>query len=434
MPHPVQHHVYYTASHITSIALETSAGALFATDVAHNRVVHYNSSGHIAAVWSFSHEALFSPESVGYPLQVIDDGLTRLLYIADSASARIVQLDPVTGAYDLSAEVAVPSELFECGVVLAQERDSYVGVDLYVLDRYDATMAKVDMGYTPVTKWTAGPPPAAPSSSALAPYLAALTASPEWVYVLDAAADRVLRIVADDGDETYHVEPMLPVLFDLPSNVSGIQAVSWTCCSGECDQSDESLNDDGCLWLLYEPLGAAVAEQSVIVLAVNGSGVLNSWTVVAGVSEQRKQQQGSAVAGERQWRQTAQDTHVASPALRVDGNNSDSFRVYMAEADPSGHGHVVVVRNATGQLLRRYDAMPLVYDSSNATTHSFTSVLTDDASCTLWLTDTDNGGMLIRAARDGSILQHFATPACSPPPSLTSTTPPRRLWCCCPPT
>ena len=99
--------------------------------------------------------------------------------------------------------------------------------------------------------------------------------------------------------------------------------------------------------------------------------------------------------------------------MRVNGQGTDldPFRVYLAEADPSGPGHVIVVRDENGTLLQEYESMPPQNDAFNYSMHAFSAVQADSTSCTLWLTDVDNGGLVVQAAADGTILQHHTTPA-----------------------
>ena len=51
-----------------------------------------------------------------------------------------------------------------------------------------------------------------------------------------------------------------------------------------------------------------------------------------------------------------QQQEQPSPAMQVvgQGNDEDPFMVYLAEPNPSGPGHVVVVPNATGGLMQQY--------------------------------------------------------------------------------
>ena len=91
------------------------------------------------------------------------------------------------------------------------------------------------------------------------------------------------------------------------------------------------------------------------------------------------------------------------------GISSDPYLLYMAEADPDGPGHVIVVRDEKGKLVQSFEPIPPVYDVTNRTMHAFSAARADRGSCSLWLTDVDNGGMLVQAAADGTILQHFST-------------------------
>ena len=395
---PVQHHVYFTGSHITSIALETDTGALFANDVVHGRVIRYNSSGGVSAVWSLTNNnnSLCSPTSLGLLAKKPRTG-SRLLYVTDSTTGSIISVDPVTGEQDNSVTWTVPAAIWETGVVVVDVTE-LLHVDLYVIDRYrgGVTLLSPD-GDNQVQEWLVQPSAAAPGINLYTSYLSAMTMSDEYHrYTVDGVRDRVLQT---------DIYRSITTRFALPDEVRGIQALSWTPCS------DGDINDVlGCLWVLYQPAGET--EQSVVAVSVQNRSVVHNWTVETAAAD-RQQQRTSADGGERQGQQASSNAHLVSPALHVVGQGTadDPFRVYMAEADPDGPGHVVVVRNESGQVVRRYDSMPQVVDSSGAVMHAFTSVQAEHSTCTLWLTDVDNGGMLVRAAPDGTILQNFSTPA-----------------------
>ena len=51
---PVQHHVQYSGSNVTSIAFDSVTGELYATDVVRSRVIRFDSDDHVAAVWGVS--------------------------------------------------------------------------------------------------------------------------------------------------------------------------------------------------------------------------------------------------------------------------------------------------------------------------------------------------------------------------------------------
>ena len=407
-PPPIQHHVYYSASHVTSIALETVSGALYATDVVHGRIIHYNSSGSVAAVWYVTEPQLYSPTSVAYVVQE-QDPISRLLYVADSTTAAIVKVYPNNGSQVNNRPLTIPAEMWECGVLLAELDTSLSPV--YVIDRYRGYVAKLVSDQPPL--WLTGALPAAANgSNVTGTYLSALTSassslySSATVYVVDGAADRVVQM--DPGSGSY----LDPLVFPLPDFVTGIQAVSWTWCTEIGQQYT------GCLWVMYQPSPANGTETGVVAVSVLNGTVVHSWTVQAAAgadsvtaaaegSEQRRQQQAGSSTS------TTSSTHILSPAMRAIGQgiDSDPFLVYLAEADPAGPGHVIVVRDENGAVVRRYDAIPPQYDLTGYAMHAFSSVQADSSSCTLWLMDVDNGGLLVRAAEDGTILQSFTTPA-----------------------
>ena len=404
---PVQHHVYYTGSHVTSIAFANDSGALYATDVVHSRVIHYNSSGSVVAVWQVTEPQLYSPTSVTYLLNP-DDADPRLLYVADSTTPQIVKVNPDNGTQDDSRAYSIPSEMWECGVLVAELDSSSVAV--YVIDRYRGYSARLQPDQPPL--WLMGAPPAAPGSNVTGMYLPALTASTMdtylfAVYLVDGAADRVVQMDSDTGDY------LDPLVFPLPDYVTGIQAVSWTWCTEIGQQYT------GCLWVMYQTGVGDATETGVVAVSVLNGTVVHSWTVQAAGQAAERADSVAATAGEsKQWRRQQasnkdSSAHILSPAMRAIGQgiDSDPFLVYLAEADPSGPGHVIVVRDENGTLVRRYDAIPPQHDLTGCAMHAFSSVQADSSSCTLWLTDVDNGGLLVRAAADGTILQHFRTPA-----------------------
>ena len=400
---PVQHHVYYSGSHITSIALQTADGELYATDVVHSRIMHYNSSGSLLAVWSVTETPLYSPTSVAYVVNSNDYDI-RLLYVADSTTAAIVKVDPDNGTQVDSRAFSIPSEMWECGVLFAELDVSYVAV--YVIDRYRGYVAKLESDQPPL--WVTGAPPAAAKeNNVTVSYLSALTASSTFhlgatVYIVDGA-ERVLRM--DPFNGSY----LDPLVFPLPDFVTGIQAVSWTWCTQIGEQYT------GCLWVMYQTGVGDAAETGVVAVSVLNGTVVHSWTVQAAGRAAERADSVTAAADDTEQRQqqAGSNSHVLSPAMRAigEGTDSDPFLVYLAEADPSGPGHVIVVRDENGTLVRRYDAIPSQYDATNSLTHIFSSVQAEDVTCTLWLTDVDNGGLLVRAAADGTILQSFSTPA-----------------------
>ena len=389
---PVQHHVYFSGSHITSIALKSTIGELYVTDVVSAVVLYYNYSGRLLHDWPvITAPALYSPTSVAYVVDGVTDTVPRLLYVSDSTMGAVVKVNPVSGTQDPSFTLDVPAELWDTGLLLAVQSPAFD--DLYVVDRYRGYTARVELYFdSQQLGWTTGPPPAPSAANLTATYLSSLTVSaPDEsgvVYIVDGAADRVLRMQVWDGK--YADTP-----FALPDEVKGILSVCWTWCQQALPVAD------GCLWVMYQPDRASGSARTVIAVLVDNGTVVYNWTTTNSVEQQRQQQQSNS------------NGHVTSPAMRVNGQglDSDPFRVYLAEADPNGPGHVVVVRDENGTWLQQYDSIPLLPDATNSTMHAFTSVQAEAATCTLWLTDVDNGGMLVRTAADGTILQHFHTPA-----------------------
>ena len=266
---PIQHHVYYSSSHITSIAVKTSAGDLYATDVANSRIIHYNSSGNVAAEWSVTEPHLYSPTSLVYATRQYNPS-ARVMYVADSTIAAVVKVNPDNGTQDGSRTLTVPSELWECGVLLTQTYGQFIFV--YLLDRYRGQLAKLESDPSQPLMWQLGPPPTPPDSNSTATHLAALAVSSEFngkvtLFVVEQAADRVVQIDARRG--VYRDT----LTFALPDDVSGIQAVSWTECS--------EVPSYGCLWVMYQPNGSSGSERSVIAVSVLDSTVLHNWTVGA---------------------------------------------------------------------------------------------------------------------------------------------------------
>ena len=405
-PRPfVQQHLYYSGSHITSIALETRSGQLFATDVVHGRVIHYNDTGRLLATWTdIIDPPLFSPTSVAYAIED-DNQFERLLYVTDSTSGAVVKVDPDTGVQDSSVVFVIPSEIWECGLLLAEIEKGHT--ELFVFDRYGGVVSlfSTDQPWEP--DWTSDPPPASPANPLNDTYITSVTfivgTISNYMMVVDAVTDRVMQL-STGGNW------LEPLLFPLPADVTGIQAVCWTWCTLYAS------NDIGCLWVLYQQNESSGAARTVIAVTVQNGTVIRNFTIAANVTgtELAHTTVGASAATDGQHQiQAAPNAHLSSPAMRVIGSGieNDPFRVYMAEADPDGPGHVIVVRDENGTQLQQFDPIPLLYDATNSTMHAFSAVQSDRHTCTLWLTDVDNGGMLVRAAADGTILQHFATPA-----------------------
>ena len=399
---PVQHHVYYSGSHVSSITLSFDAGVtsgLYASDVVHNRVVHYDSSGSVLAVWNVTDPPLYSPTSIAH----FDDesAAYRVLFVTDSTSARLVAVDAQhNGTQDTAFTFSLPSDMRESGLLLAVGDPEHA---LYVVDRYRGITARFQLSNQQLLWWTK-PTPAPPGSTLTAAYLSALTAAvPQegglnnTLFLVDGTGDRVLQL---DENGQY----MEPPLFELPGDVKGILALDWTWCT------PFEVFHYGCLWVMYQPHKAMGSERTVIAVLINTGRVVYNWTIAA---RQEADAATTSAGGGQQQQQAGQNAHLASTAMSVTGSGADTdpFYVHLAEADPSGPGHVIVVRDKDGLLVKRYESIPLQYDSTNATMHAFTAVQADSTNCTLWLTDVDNGGMLVQAAADGTILQHFPTPA-----------------------
>ena len=393
-PPPVQHHVYYSGSHVTSIAVSATgvlwpSSSLYATDVVHGRILHYNSTtGRLMAVWNVTDSPLYSPTSISH----LDESQaeSRLLWVADSTTNQVVAVDVTTGRRDtLTQSFSIPSQLYECGLVLA----SHGQLALYIVDRYRGIVAANSLFSPRTNMWVSdsvAPPPGSPLTAA---FLSAISMAdraedqPEDViYLLDGTGDRVLQMNASGLYLT-------PQLFALPPAVRGIQAISWTWCTAV------QPTHEGCLWVMYQPDGPSSADRTLIAVRLNDSAVVYDFTTV------------TAALGTDKQQQTAVNGHLPSPALRIVGQgiSSDPYLLYMAEADPDGPGHVIVVRDETGKLVQSFEPIPPVYDVTNRTMHAFSAARADRGSCSLWLTDVDNGGMLVQAAADGTILQHFST-------------------------
>ena len=382
-PPPVQHHIYYSGSHVTSIAYNWEVGDVYVTEVVQGRVIRYNGSGNVAEVWSVTDPPLYSPTSLAY-----DDSRARL-WLTDSTTGRVVNVNTSSGERinDSSGlPLPLPSQLWESGLVSISSVPPY---DLFIFDRYRGYTADVDPDQLSSYQWLSGPPPATRVNNVTSTFLAAAASVPDRVFVVDGVADCVWSLDSSTGNYTG--------VFALPDSVTNIQALDWTWCS------DES---NGCLWVLYQPNGSTPAQQTVIGVSVDDGTVKYRWTMEAMRGSEERQQQP-------QWRQNAgPNAHLAAPALRVlaDGEYSDIFRVYTAEADLVGPGHVVVERSENGSLLRRYDSIPQQHDITGYPMHAFSALQADNVTCTLWLTDADNGGLLVRAAANGTILQSVVTP------------------------
>ena len=399
VPAPVQHHVQYSGSHFTSIALHSGTGELYVTDVVHNRVIRFDSGGRVAAVWGVGEPPLYSSTSVSY----YDDKANPALYVTDSTTRAVLSLDPNSGERNDSMLFVMPSDVWECGHVVAVAAPQSA---LYVFDRYRGFAAKFATNDSVnCALWPSGPAPYWYEHIPVT-YLASATV---WnvesgvVYVVDGVGDQVWRLSTTNG------WLMKPEVIRLPGNVTGIRAICWT----RCTRFDTT--NAGCLWIMYQPGRSSGAERLVMAVVVQDGAVVHKWTIAADGAGREGDGAGMAASAgvevEQQW-QAGNNAHLASPALLVTGRgvDSDPFRVFIGEADPDGPGHIVVVRDEAGGFVRRYDSIPSQPDVSTLM-HAFSAVQAEGANCTLWLTDMDNGGLLLRTAADGSILQKFETPS-----------------------
>ena len=263
----VQHHVYYSGSHVTSIAAHTTvnAGELYVTDVVSNRVVHYNASGRVQAVWPISSApSLYSPSSLAYFDR--DEPDYPQLLVADSTTADILSVDARTGSLTNTAIVSPLPTMWETGIVLADDWNNVDEYVFYIIDRYQGYAARWNV-QTGEWWWNYSRPATAAGSLF---HFSAATLWPIYshgvVFVVDASTnasnDRVLRIHAYTGAK---LEPLA-----LPESISGIQAVSWS----PCYRSDPT-NYTGCLWLLHGQTDmASGAGRMVSALVVNTSEVV----------------------------------------------------------------------------------------------------------------------------------------------------------------
>ena len=396
-PPPVQHHVYYSGSHITSGAIRVSeTGAVYAvyvTDVAHNRLVHFNGSGGVVDVWSLTGpdpnfaSGVYSPTAVVHMEGWSFD--TTVLYVSDSSNGRVLDVGVTTGYVGEYESWKLPEQMWECGLILALD-DGGQGerhAAMYAFDRYRGYFTIYDISTG--GRKLVGPITPLPRNTYnfTAAYLPAATAmfterSEDWIFVVDGTDDRVLQMPAFDANYS-RVVP-------LPEDVRGIRAIFWKWCAGM------DYTDYGCLWVLYQPALDLTSPAIVISAVVSNGHVMHKWTIG---SEMKETQQPTTLG-------------IASSFLYVtgDGVESSPFRVYTAEADSTGVGHTVVVRDVAGVLVQRYESIPPHVDITSQQTHAFSAVQSESESCTLWLTDMENGGQLVRAAPDGSILQYFHTP------------------------
>ena len=137
---PVQHHVYYSASHIASITLTGDSGLLYATDSVRKRVIRYNSSGAVTAEWSVTEPLLTSPTSVAYSSNLDVAYGQEMLFVTDSTRTQLVKVDLQSGQQDGSALLPKPPQLWECSLVLAQSNGRVFST--WAVDRYRGYMAR----------------------------------------------------------------------------------------------------------------------------------------------------------------------------------------------------------------------------------------------------------------------------------------------------
>ena len=424
---PGQRHAYFNGVRVSSIAVQPSRGVSWIANEANSRLLIYSSDGHFSGYTRNSDYPFVSLSSVAYLRESAKGPTTEWLFVADATkrAVQIFQLLQASAAteqgddtrllsYGAGTPLALPDEMDECGLIVTPDPPGDYSSSAYIVDRYRGRVARYDIVQSDVHRWVSDPPPVASTaaeSTANTTYLAAVTATNERLgvlYVVDGVGDRVMRLNASTGE---YMDPLLVV---LPDAVRGIQAVSWTWCA------DTYTDDSGCLWLLYCPGGLSGTEQTVTVVSLRDGRVVYNWTTAAadargaagadaavsrGGDGQRQQQQLHIFGGG--------SAALSSPAMIVIASGVDSylFRVYLAESDPLGLGQVIVMRDESGALLKRFDRVPLRYDITNHTTHAFSAVQADYSTSTLWLTDVDNGGLLVRAAADGTLLQAYPTPA-----------------------
>ena len=415
---PEQQHVYFSGNHISSIVLQPPSDAqhvarLHVTDIVHDFLVRYNATGRFLLFSYGEGDSFRSITSAAYLLERVFGMVREWLFISRSIRRRVMALkpDPNQRAYDgpVGAPLTIPPQMYEAGVAVTPGPSGEYQTYMLIIDRYRGYAARYDIINSEYHRWLSRTPPSPASSSynTTFTYLPAATATNDEldiVYVVDGVGDRVLRLNASSG------EYMEPLLVELPDDVRGIQAVSWTWCG-------EMYSDMyGCLWLMYSD-GLLATEQTVIAVSLRNGTVLHRWTAATAGGEEGGEVARAAAPMDdhtrREQRPAVHNAHLASPAFTVTGhgNHSDPFRVWMAADDPNAPGHVIVVWSENGTLLLRFDSLPLPQDVTKATMHAFAAVAVENITCTLWLTDVDNGGMLVRAADDGTILQHFPTPA-----------------------
>ena len=412
---PIQHHVYYSGSHVTSIAVRTpdaypDKSGVYVNDVVHSRIIHYNSSGNVQAVWNVTDPPLYSPTSLAH----IDDDYnfdTKRVFVADSTSAQLLTANIESGKRDDTVMYVVPRDMWEVGIVaLGGTSPNW----LYGVDRYRGYTAcfEIDGGTVTQRRWLSDHTPPQPDGQLTAAYVAAATVVTEWdgefyhptVYLADGTTNRILRINETGDYDT-------PLVIALPEHAQSIQALSWTLCDTTAY---------GCLWMVALSNKSGDSTRMVLFVQIDNGTVLQNWTISAGQAGGRAAHGAvgavtAAAATARAAHQHPQQwadaipSHLVSPAITV--LSGYPSQLYMADADPDGPGHVVVVRDETGAVVQQFDSIPPQLDLTGRLMHAFSAVQVDNRSCTLWLTDVDNGGLLVQAAADGTLLQHFDAPA-----------------------
>ena len=418
--------MYYSGSHATSIAVQAGNGKLWSTDVVRNRLSVYTPDcvwlGLLLNPWS----PYLSPTSFVYAVERHRMGVSEwLLTVSSTERSVVLRLERVSGESEqtesrlLASPLALPEAMYECGLIITPEGQYQSAV--YLIDRYRGYVARYNLNDSSNVRWLSEPPATSPTASSYnisATYLAAAAVTNDRIgiiYVIDGVGDRVMRMSAVTG------EWMEPLLVELPDSVRGIQAVSWTWYGSVYP------DNHGCLWVMYSSGGLSGTERTVIAVSLLDGAVVHNFTTAgadwgeaqrARAGAERAGAGGAALSsGDVRWerQQAGSVAHLASPALLVTGRgrDDDPYQVYMADADPNRPGHYVVVRDESGVLQQSCGSIlePLLLDATYKAMHAFVAVQAEAATCTLWLADVDNGGMLVRVAPDGTILQHFPTPA-----------------------
>ena len=115
-----------------------------------------------------------------------NDAASRALFVTDSTTRAMLALDPDSGERNDSLLLSMPSDVWECGLVVAVGQPQSA---VYVFDRYRGYAAKFaisEPGNSTEWEWTSGPAPY--WNSVLVTYLASATVSNTEhgiVYVVD---------------------------------------------------------------------------------------------------------------------------------------------------------------------------------------------------------------------------------------------------------